>query len=83
MKKNLLQYRRLSSLLTVGLLSLWAIVSYGFGVLFAGLLDNAHLWGFPLGYWFATQGAVIMFVVLAFAYCFIMGRLDRLLGPQE
>jgi putative solute:sodium symporter small subunit len=41
------------------------------------------LWGFPLGYWFATQGSIILFVVLAFAYCLIMSKLDRSLGLHE
>jgi putative solute:sodium symporter small subunit len=74
---------RLSGLLVVALLSIWAIVSYGFGILLAGLLNDIHLWGFPLGYWFATQGSAIIFVVLAFVYCFLMSRLDRLLNPEE
>ncbi|MBI5249556.1 MAG: DUF4212 domain-containing protein [Desulfomonile tiedjei] len=83
MKRDLLRYRRSSILLIVGLLSVWAVASYGFGILLAGALDGIRLWGFPLGYWFATQGSVIIFVVLAFAYCFIMGKLDRLSDLQE
>lgn len=83
MKKTLLEYRRLSLCVTAGLLSVWVVASYGLGILLAGALDSIHVWGFPLGYWFAMQGSVIIFVVLAFAYCLIMSKLDRLLGLQE
>jgi putative solute:sodium symporter small subunit len=83
MNKHSLQYRRKSLLTMVGLLSAWALVSYGFGILLAGTLDEIHVWGFPLGYWFATQGSIILFVALAFAYCLIMSKLDRSLGLHE
>jgi putative solute:sodium symporter small subunit len=83
MFKILWRYRRLNGLLVLALLSTWAIVSYGFGILLAGMLNSIHLWGFPIGYWFATQGSVIIFVVLAFAYCFFMSKLERLLKPED
>jgi putative solute:sodium symporter small subunit len=83
MNRHSLQYRRRSFIAMVGLLSAWALVSYGFGILLAGPLDEFHLWGFPLGYWFSTQGSIILFVALAFAYCFIMSKLDRSLSLRE
>ncbi len=59
------------------LLSIWFIVSFGCSVLFADALDNIRIGGFKLGFWFAQQGAIYVFVVLIFVYVFLMNRLDR------
>ena len=83
MPKRLWRYRRWNGLLILALLSAWAMASYGFGILLADVLNHIHLWGFPLGFWFATQGSILVFVVLAFVYCLLMGKLDRLLKPEE
>ena len=58
---------------SVGLLCLWAAV----GVLFADALDEYSLGGFPLGFWFAQQGAILVFVVLILVYALGMAVLDR------
>jgi len=58
------------------LLSIWFTVSFGFGVLFVDQLDKVRLGGFKLGFWFAQQGAIYVFVVLIFVYVFLMNRLD-------
>ncbi len=68
-KKNL-QY--LAVLLTV-----WCAVSFGCGILFVDALDTVRLAGYPLGFWFAQQGAIYVFVVLIFVYVLLMNRLDR------
>ncbi|MEY4674423.1 MAG: hypothetical protein RL148_2207 [Planctomycetota bacterium] len=59
------------------LLAVWAAVGLGCGVLFAEPLNSYHVGGFPLGFWFAQQGAVLGFVLLVLAYALLMARLDR------
>lgn len=61
------------------LLSIWFLVSYGAGILFAGALDTVRIpgTGFPLGFWFAQQGSIYVFVILIFVYVVLMNRLDR------
>ncbi len=62
-----------------GLLAVWALVSYGFGIVWAEALNRVTLPGtsFPLGFWFAQQGSIYVFVVLIFVYVVLMNRLDR------
>ncbi len=59
------------------LLSIWFIVSYGFGILFVDVLDGVRIGGFKLGFWFAQQGSIYVFIILIFVYIFLMDRLDR------
>ena len=59
------------------LLVLWALAGLGCGVLFADALHTFHLGGFPLGFWFAQQGSVIVFVVLILVYALLLNRLDQ------
>lgn len=63
--------------LTLGLLAIWFLVSYGAGILFRDFLDQFSIGGAPLGFWFAQQGAIYVFVVLIFYYCWAMARLER------
>ncbi len=63
--------------LTAFLLSIWFVVSYGAGILFRGLLDQFSIGGAPLGFWFAQQGSIYIFVALIFTYCTAMRRLER------
>jgi putative solute:sodium symporter small subunit len=65
------------------LLAVWASVSYGASILFADHLDRVRLFGFPLGFWFATQGSILVFVVLVFVYVKLMNDLDRKYGVYE
>jgi putative solute:sodium symporter small subunit len=65
------------------LLAIWAAVSYGASILLADWLDRIHLFGFPLGFWFATQGSILTFVVLVFVYVKLMNDLDRKYGVYE
>jgi putative solute:sodium symporter small subunit len=65
------------------LLSVWFLVSYGFGILFVEQLDRIRLGGFKLGFWFAQQGSIYVFVVLIFVYVFLMNRLDRKYNVDE
>ncbi len=64
-------------------LIVWFIVSYGAGILFAPLLNNFHLGGYPLGFWFAQQGSIYIFVALIFYYARKMGQIDRQFGVHE
>jgi putative solute:sodium symporter small subunit len=59
------------------LLSIWFIVSYGFGILLVDALDRFRLAGFKLGFWFAQQGSILTFLILIFVYVKLMNRLDR------
>ena len=59
------------------LLSFWFLSSFGAGILFSDLLDKIKLGGFNLGFWFAQQGSILVFVFLIVAYCILMNRLDR------
>lgn len=77
MTKDLSMYWKKNLRYMVILLTIWAVVSYGFGILFVEALNNFSLGGFPLGFWFAQQGAIYVFVVLIFAYYFLMQKLDR------
>lgn len=71
--------------LLTGLLLVWAAVSYGAGILLHRWLDQWMLpgSGFPLGFWFAQQGSILVFVVLVFVYARRMNRLDREFGVDE
>ena len=61
------------------LLAIWFVASYGCGILFVDQLDRAggRLGGFKLGFWFAQQGSIYIFVALIFIYVWLMNRLDR------
>ncbi|KAB7624361.1 DUF4212 domain-containing protein [Alkalilimnicola sp. S0819] len=65
------------------LLVIWFAVSYGAGILFAEALNNIQIAGFPLGFWFAQQGAIYTFVALIFVYVFRMNQLDRKYDVHE
>jgi len=68
--------------LSLSLLVIWAAVSLGCGVLLADVLNAYTFLGAPLGFWFAQQGAVIVFVLLILVYAIRMGRLDRRLKSE-
>ncbi|MCA8972819.1 MAG: DUF4212 domain-containing protein, partial [Planctomycetes bacterium] len=59
------------------LLVVWAIAGLGCGVLLADVLDQVMIGGFPLGFWFAQQGSILVFVVLILVYAVWMSRIDR------
>lgn len=70
------------SIMTV-LLCLWFIVSYGFGILLVNVLNNFQFFGFKLGFWFAQQGAIYVFVGIIFYYVARMNRLDQKYNVDE
>ena len=78
-KKSNSSYWRRNLLYLSILLGIWFAVSFGCGILFVDELDKYNLpgTGFPLGFWFAQQGSIYVFVVLIFVYVWLMNRLDR------
>jgi len=62
------------------LLSIWFLVSYGAGILFKDALDAIQIGGFQLGFWFAQQGSIYIFVILIFVYVRLMNKLDKKYG---
>jgi putative solute:sodium symporter small subunit len=69
--------------LMLGLLSIWFIVSFGFGILLFDYLNQFKFYGWKLGFWFSQQGAIYFFVLLIFIYVWQMNRLDRRFGVEE
>lgn len=65
------------------LLSVWFAVSYGAGILFRDALNTIRIGGFKLGFWFAQQGAIIVFVILIFVYVYLMNKLDKKYGYDK
>ena len=62
------------------LLTIWFLVSYAAGIIFADALNAVKLGGFPLGFWFAQQGSIYVFVILIFVYVVLMNKLDKKYG---
>lgn len=83
MRKNLHEYwsRNLKYLMI--LLTIWFVVSYGLGILLADSLNNSRIGGFPLGFWFAQQGSIYVFVILIFVYVWLMNKLDKEFDVDE
>lgn len=65
------------------LLIVWFIVSYGFGILLAPVLDHIRIGGFKMGFWFAQQGAIYAFVAIIFVYVYLMNKLDKSYSEEE
>jgi len=65
------------------LLVLWAVFSFVFGIVLAEFLNQFTMGGFPLGFWFAQQGSIYVFVILIFVYVFLMNRLDKKFDVDE
>jgi len=59
------------------LLVVWFVVSFGCGILFVDQLNNYHVGGAKMGFWFAQQGSIYVFVILIFVYVRLMNRLDK------
>ena len=76
-------YWRANLRLMACLLTIWFIVSYGCGILFVDELDTIRIGGFKLGFWFAQQGSIYVFVVLIFVYVWQMNKLDHEHGVDE
>nr|NIQ94503.1 DUF4212 domain-containing protein [Desulfuromonadales bacterium]NIS40763.1 DUF4212 domain-containing protein [Desulfuromonadales bacterium] len=64
-------------------LAIWFVVSYLCGILLAPALNNIHLGGYPLGFWFAQQGSIYVFIALIFWYGRKMSKLDEEFDVHE
>jgi putative solute:sodium symporter small subunit len=64
-------------------LAVWFVVSYLFGILLVDQLNAISIGGYQLGFWFAQQGSIYVFVVLIFFYAWRMNKLDRQFDVHE
>lgn len=88
MSKKAKDYWKANLRLVAGCLIVWFIVSYGFGILLVDQLNTIRLdfvgmGGYKLGFWFAQQGSIYVFVGLIFFYAWRMNKLDRKFGLEE
>ena len=77
------EYWRHNLIYLGALLSIWFLVSFGCGILWVEPLNAIRLGGFKLGFWFAQQGSIYVFVALIFLYSWLMNRLDREFDVHE
>lgn len=80
---NATEYWKANIRLVGILLGIWFVVSYGFGILFKDALDAISLFGTPLGFWFAQQGSIYVFLILIAVYVHKMNALDRKFDVHE
>jgi len=66
--------------LTVSLLAIWFLVSFGAGIIFREALDNFTIGGAPFGFWMAQNGAIYVFLLLIVIYCIRMTQLEKKYG---
>jgi len=64
-------------------LVIWAVCSFGFGIILRPLLSGIEIGGADLGFWFAQQGSILVFLALIFFYAWRMNALDRQHGVDE
>lgn len=83
MDNNSSAYWKATLALLTKILIVWFLVSFGAGILFAPVLNNIHLGGYPLGFWFAQQGSIYAFIALIIYYAKKMGELDRKFDVHE
>ncbi|ACD90832.1 conserved hypothetical protein [Chlorobium limicola DSM 245] len=82
-KGKLQEYWKINLGYLIGLLIAWFVVSYGFGILLVEPLNAIKIFGFKLGFWFAQQGSIYIFVLLIFVYVGLMNSLDRKFDVRE
>lgn len=76
-------YWRANIRLLSALMSIWFICSFGAGILFREYLDRFSIGGYPLGFWFAQQGSIYIFLLLIVIYVVLMRRIERKYGLSE
>lgn len=64
-------------------LIVWALCSYGFGIVFRPMLAGIQIGGTDLGFWFAQQGSILTFIAIIFFYSWRMNKLDKAFGVDE
>lgn len=80
---NLKSYWKTNLRYLLILLLIWFAVSYGAGILFVEELNAIRMGGFKLGFWFAQQGSIYVFVVLILVYVYLMNKLDKKFDVDE
>jgi len=75
--KNIDRYWKKNIQIVSILLLIWFLASFGFGIIFANSLDEISFFGFKLGFWFAQQGSILIFVAIIFVYIGLMKNLDH------
>jgi putative solute:sodium symporter small subunit len=83
MSNNRAAYWQANLRLVTGCLLVWGLVSFGGGILFVEFFNRFHLFGYPLGFWFAQQGSLFTFLALIFYYAWRMNRLDHRFDVDE
>lgn len=83
MESNHKAYWRANIKVLTILLLIWFAVSFGCGILFVDQLDKIQFFGFKLGFWFAQQGSIYVFVILIFVYVWWMNKLDKKFNVEE
>jgi putative solute:sodium symporter small subunit len=83
MKHDSHGYWKATLALLTQVLIIWFLVSFGAGILFADWLNAIHLGGYPLGFWFAQQGSIYIFIALIFYYAKKMNDIDRRFDVHE
>jgi len=76
-------YWRANKALIIKLGVIWFVVSYGCGILLVEQLNQIHMGGYKLGFWFAQQGSIYTFIALIFYYARAMHKLDKTFGVEE
>ena len=82
-ERLVVSYWRTNLRLLAGLLVIWFTVSFGFAILLVDELNNFQFFGFKLGFWWAQQGSIFVFVALIFIYAWLMKRLERRHGIDD
>jgi putative solute:sodium symporter small subunit len=77
LRGRMAEYWKKNLKLVATLLTIWFVVSYGFGIILVEVLNNIQIGGYKLGFWFAQQGSMYVFVVLIFVYAGKMNALDK------
>jgi len=77
------EYWRRNKILMFKLMTIWFVVSFGFGILLVDELNQIRIGGYKLGFWFAQQGSIYTFIALVFYYVRAMHKLDQEFGVEE
>ena len=78
-----LSYWKLNLIILTLLLTIWFIVSFGFGIIWSDQLDNFRIGVFKLGFWFSQQGSIYFFIFIIFIYVLLMNKLDKRFYSKE
>ncbi|MCF8261941.1 MAG: DUF4212 domain-containing protein [Melioribacteraceae bacterium] len=81
-EKHKIYWRKNLQYLSI-LLSIWFVVAFLISIVFRESFDSIQIAGFKLGFWFAQQGSIYVFIVLIFVYVYLMNKLDKSFNSDE